>query len=275
MSALIDRIVLAMEPLVEKPKLVDLLDIIHHSDALVNAELALPERIKPPFDETMMNSPDYHGVLARAMLDHDFINVIACATQQTVVAMVKKDEGEEFILALEEAVSYINVARKGLLLIPYCATGDSRYCLDYTLKENEHFSSLLVKGRKPLKYSLPTDIAYTVVQFLKNAQAEFWRAQKEGLTVDIDVSLEWDISVQDTGRGIAPELLPQLFGAYTTGGSGVGLQVAKRFAELRHGFIEVLSTIKDQPTFRYDTLNQKVEEVEQEPVGSKFTLQYL
>lgn len=52
-------------------------------------------------------------------------------------------------------------------------------------------------------------------------------------------------AVKDTGEGISPELLPELFGRFkkheTTGGSGLGLYICRQLAEAHGGMIEIES----------------------------------
>jgi signal transduction histidine kinase len=60
------------------------------------------------------------------------------------------------------------------------------------------------------------------------------------------------ITVVDTGRGIAPEHLPNIFRPfYTTkgGGTGLGLSLARRTAEEHRGRIEVNSAVGKGATF--------------------------
>ena len=58
------------------------------------------------------------------------------------------------------------------------------------------------------------------------------------------------ISVQDTGIGIAPEVIPSLFKNFNRvesneqGGTGLGLAVSQRLAQLLHGEISVQSLPK-------------------------------
>jgi len=74
-------------------------------------------------------------------------------------------------------------------------------------------------------------------------------------TIRVEISLlESDaaITVVDTGRGIAPEHLPNIFRPfYTTKakGTGLGLSLAYRIANEHHGRIEVTSEVGKGSTF--------------------------
>jgi len=71
----------------------------------------------------------------------------------------------------------------------------------------------------------------------------------------VDIRLEYlgsvaQITVADTGIGIAPDFLPQVFNRfsqaevpsrYSPGGVGIGLAIARQLVELHHGTIEVAS----------------------------------
>lgn len=62
-----------------------------------------------------------------------------------------------------------------------------------------------------------------------------------------------EIRIQDTGEGIDPEELPQLFDAFYTGnrsqGSGLGLAIAREIVEAHRGMIEVEATSKEGTVF--------------------------
>ena len=68
------------------------------------------------------------------------------------------------------------------------------------------------------------------------------------------------ISVSDTGEGIPPEDLPLIFERFyrvdksrarTTGGSGLGLTIAKRLVEAHGGTIEVKSQVGKGSCFTF------------------------
>jgi len=75
-------------------------------------------------------------------------------------------------------------------------------------------------------------------------------------TVTVEIQSEGDvanISVRDTGRGIAPEHLPNIFRPfYTTkgNGTGLGLSLARRIVESHSGKIEVSSEYGSGTQFR-------------------------
>jgi len=67
-----------------------------------------------------------------------------------------------------------------------------------------------------------------------------------------------EIAISDTGPGIPPEDLPHIFDRFwrkepsrsrATGGSGLGLSIAKELVEAHGGTIEVQSTVGKGTTF--------------------------
>jgi signal transduction histidine kinase len=95
-------------------------------------------------------------------------------------------------------------------------------------------------------------IHQVVLNLLLNAV----QAIREAGTVRVEVNSRKGyavIIVSDTGRGIAPQYLENIFRPfYTTkgNGTGLGLSVARRIVEEHHGRIEVNSTVGKGSTFR-------------------------
>jgi two-component system sensor histidine kinase BaeS len=61
--------------------------------------------------------------------------------------------------------------------------------------------------------------------------------------------------VTDTGRGIEPDALPQIFDAYYSkkkGGTGLGLAIAKRLVEEHGGRVHVTSELGKGSVFRVE-----------------------
>lgn len=98
-------------------------------------------------------------------------------------------------------------------------------------------------------------------QVIHNILANALNFTPEGGTVAIRarrVNSAVEISVSDTGPGIPPEDLPHIFERFwrkepsrsrSTGGSGLGLSIAKELVEAHGGTIEVQSTVGKGSTF--------------------------
>ena len=106
-----------------------------------------------------------------------------------------------------------------------------------------------------LPYQLPLcDIdSHRIGQVLHNLLANAMAHTPEGGTITVvarQVNKQVEVSVADTGEGIAPEDLPNVFERFfrvdksrarATGGTGLGLTIARRLVEAHGGKIEVQS----------------------------------
>ena len=102
-----------------------------------------------------------------------------------------------------------------------------------------------------------TRIAQVVDNLLENAITH----TPEGGRVTVSARVSGDtieMTVADTGPGIAPEDLPRLFDRFyrtdpsrsrSTGGSGLGLTIARRLVEAHNGSIEVDSALREGSRF--------------------------
>ena len=82
----------------------------------------------------------------------------------------------------------------------------------------------------------------------------------ESPLTDIEITLENEepyqvASIRNYARGIRYERLPKIFGRYTQGGTGLGLEVVKRLCELSNGFVVVKSAREDNKAHAHDTTN--------------------
>lgn len=93
-------------------------------------------------------------------------------------------------------------------------------------------------------------------QLLRNLTANAVRAARDPHAVTLSLNeLEGEIifTVQDSGPGIPPDILPHIFDKFykgAGGGAGLGLAIAKQIADMHQGRIEVHSEVDVGTTFR-------------------------
>ncbi|HZK24572.1 MAG TPA: MASE3 domain-containing protein [Oscillospiraceae bacterium] len=107
------------------------------------------------------------------------------------------------------------------------------------------------KAELPLVYADPERIRQMIINIISNAI----KFTKEGGRVTVFTTAEdarAAIHIEDTGEGIAPELLPHIFEKFRQGdsslkrrrnGTGLGLALVKTLAELQSGNVSVQSEI--------------------------------
>lgn len=94
---------------------------------------------------------------------------------------------------------------------------------------------------------------------IKFTDAGHVEVRAQGSAVGADGELELLLEVEDTGIGIAPDVIPKLFQPFSQGdtgnrrrydGTGLGLAISKRLADTMRGHISVESTLGSGTTFR-------------------------
>ena len=126
---------------------------------------------------------------------------------------------------------------------------------------------LIVAQRHTLNLTLsPTPIwlvadAARIEQVVVNLLTNAAKYTVEGGVIWLDVGQVGDLAeltVRDTGIGIAPDLLPHVFDLFTQGersldrsqgGLGIGLCLVQRLVEMHHGTVDVNSTLGEGSTF--------------------------
>jgi signal transduction histidine kinase/CheY-like chemotaxis protein/HPt (histidine-containing phosphotransfer) domain-containing protein len=120
-----------------------------------------------------------------------------------------------------------------------------------------HFEAHLVTPIPAVVVTDPTRIRQILLNFVGNA-VKFTRKGAVRVLARVD-GVHLVVEVVDTGIGIAPEHLPNLFHAFTQGdlsmarrfgGSGLGLAISKALAEALGGSISVDSELGRGSTFR-------------------------
>ena len=125
----------------------------------------------------------------------------------------------------------------------------------------ETVRSLMKQHRHELNLSLPTQAiwlyadAIRLIQVVVNLLTNAAKYTADGGTIFLSVQQEADeavLRVRDTGVGIAPELLPNVFDLFTQaersldrsqGGLGIGLALVRRLVEMHGGKVTAHSTM--------------------------------
>jgi len=195
---------------------------------------------------------------------------------------------QEAQIILENPATYIRIEnlRIGLALIPYIATGDKSFLVQVNAQNIPSLLEQMVHGAN-CSYdfdgvqAIHSDQYFAIYQLAKNAKRNLYGLKVSNIPVNevVEIKIQEDsayvsVAVRDEGTGIPEDVLPKIFGTYTTGGTGIGLQVVKRILDLRGGYAEVISTQSGKPTFKYDTRINAVCITEPKPQGSTFTLYF-
>jgi len=223
--------------------------------------------------EIAQEDDDY---LALTVFDHDLVGVLSSVTEMG--CLIKRGHGD----FLHKFLTYYDTALPTVLMISYLATGDKKFLTDIPCDNIVDRLTTRI-GEANIDFdphshkTIPSDLYFAAVQLVKNARQAFYLAKKENklpedaddvisfgsnLFVDIVDPLQgkYCVYVIDEGPGIAQENLPKIFGSYSTTGSGIGLQVVKKIADMRDGHIVVVSALPGQPGYSYDTDTGKTEE---------------
>lgn len=121
-----------------------------------------------------------------------------------------------------------------------------------TLEQDRISIEVIKKTALP---TLPLDtmkMQQTLYNFIRNAHEAIGSDGTITITLETDGS-DITIEIADTGKGIAPEYIPDLFQPFVThkkDGTGLGLSIAKGVIEAHDGTIQVESKENEGTTFR-------------------------
>jgi signal transduction histidine kinase len=160
---------------------------------------------------------------------------------------------------------YLSINLQGFNLYPLLEKLRQRFA-DQLLEEGPEL--VLAKPMDlPLVYADPDRTEQILVNLIGNAIR-----YTEAGTITISTALDsqqknllW-VSVEDTGIGISPEDLPHIFERFWradksrsrySGGTGIGLAIARRLVELQGGEIQVSSELGQGSDFRFSLVAMK------------------
>jgi signal transduction histidine kinase/CheY-like chemotaxis protein len=216
--------------------------------ATVSHELRTPLNLIVGFSEMMLTAPESYGGVELPSVYRSDLNAI-CRSAQHILALVDdvldlaridvgkmplRRERVTLIMLIDEAIDLVHdyVSAKGLELQVEVASDLPDLWVD-RLRIRQVLLNLLVNA----------------VRFTEHGS----------IVVKVNAcDQEVEIRVSDTGRGIQPEELPQIFEDFRAGetessawhgGTGLGLPISKRFVELHGGRIGVESVYLHGSTF--------------------------
>jgi hypothetical protein len=173
--------------------------------------------------------------------------------------------------------------KTALCIIPYIAFGDElglNNLEEDVVKElsemtvfsyGSDFATLDVVMDVPEIRSEEYWVAYQLLRNSRNAYNKINCPDKvQEHRISLKISKDY-LEVEDSACGISQEVLNSIFGIYTSGGTGLGLQMVKRIVDLRDGHIIVTSTQEGEDTFQYGTRTNQVTELDKtQPRGTRF-----
>ena len=205
-----------------------------------------------------------------AMLSHELRNPLAPISNAVRLLRLQKSDDPVQLQArtvIERQVAQLNHLVDDLLEVSRITTGQVQLRQEHVAlggiveRAVESTHPLITQRRHTLSVQLPTEplwvygdaarLEQVVVNLLTNAA----KYTDEGGRITLSVALEGGdavLCVQDTGIGIAPELLPRIFELFTQaqrsldrsqGGLGIGLCLVQRLVELHGGTVAVHSVL--------------------------------
>jgi PAS domain S-box-containing protein len=180
--------------------------------------------------------------------------------------------------ASEETLRAGEVIRQ---LREFVARGESEHRVEELRRLVEEASALGLVGAKEkdiqVEFDFPTEslhvlvnrvqIQQVLINLLRNAVEAMHDGPQRSLIICANVVQDGamtQVSVKDTGPGIAPEVLSKLFTPFTTtkqSGMGVGLSICRTIIESHGGKIWADSTPGEGTTFNFTLKNVDIEEV--------------
>ncbi len=246
-----------------------------------------------PLKKKHLNQKHYHSNLSLSILKHDLRSVsqVLRSYKGFIKEYLKGDEN--FLEVVHKNARNLSKTYdscvKTLALMPYVVSGDRKYLfsMDTRLIKkhfNNNMKSLDLKCNIEGLKKIDSDIVYALWNMLRNSRDAYAQDNmNKRYRIDLRISKGKsiiDISVTDHGIGIPKSELPLIFSNFSKNsmtGYGVGLQLVKRIAELKEGYVDVISKHGRGSTYGYDTASGAVirnNEIKYKNHGSRFALYF-
>ncbi len=204
------------------------------------------------------------GILQMGMIKDKKEALPLSATQQRMLKDSRSNA--EHLLTLINSILDLAKVSSGRILPNFSAVNpqDENFIAGTVLSLRSLAISKGIDLNLEIDYDLPAEVQCDLMQMkqvVKNLVGNAIKFTEKGqVTVYVrkKSAEDWQILVQDTGIGIKPEQVKNIFDPFyqadnsdsrTREGTGLGLAIAKSYVELHHGGIQVHSTLGTGTTF--------------------------
>jgi len=242
--------------------------IVNSEGELIGAVNVLVDISKRKEDERILNESDKRKDEFLAVLAHELRNPLAPLRNAVEILRIEQNGANEDSLwaldVMERQITHMSRLVEDLMDV--ARINESKLTLqkeiillsDIIVSAEEASGPLLQASDIKLSVHLPMQPIYIngdfvrLSQVLTNLLNNAARYSNPGDSVKLranQVGSDVEISVEDTGIGIAPEIMPQIFDMFkqaktagvSRGGLGIGLTLVKRLVEMHDGTVKAFS----------------------------------
>lgn len=155
-----------------------------------------------------------------------------------------------FLAKLSQVMENYEILWSHIYAACFLATKDGKLAQTYTKIPEGVDSNLGINY--PLLHAL-YNLKRNASKYSQTYPKSYTKFVEPRITVKVDTDSGNIIySVESFGQDLDEKTIPQLFGSYTSEGTGIGLQLVRRLAELHGGFASVEQNV-DRGTLYFDT----------------------
>ena len=257
-------------------------DILPHMDQLERTTIAFDGARKALLKKEIKGIDNPLYSIAFAVMTHDLMGPFVSLCQYPYLLRSYKQDSPDLAKIMRDEEMYLlyENTRVGLSMVPYMISGNKELLYRVMPLLNELTMNLLDHDQPIISIpfvqpQLSSDEYFAMTQLIKNAH------KHKGPSQDPIIANAWEkdgyrsVIVHDFGSGIPADKLPEVFGSYSTTGSGLGLQMVKRLLDLRAGHA-IIETSNGIETHAYSTkTNETSISAKNRPAGTTVSLNFL